>query len=221
MALLTETETRLTSTADALASSPPVELVIELVLVAPEPRIALAEVARELVRVEAEEPRVVPVVAGLEQWIVPAVVVVTGRVAAAVRQPIVQAAVVLTPDRPRVRAGEAVVTALVVTGHQRAAMAAEHLAVVVAAETTPEPAVAEVAIAWAAADLAVVVVAEVAEAAEVVAVVEVEGAGDERPIEEEKNHEHEIRYYELNKILPDDFRDYCFQLSRHNGASRA
>src|SRR5436189_2048332 len=69
VALLTETETRLTSTADALASSPPVELVIEPVLVAPEPRIALAEVARELVRVEAEEPRGVPVVAGPGKWI--------------------------------------------------------------------------------------------------------------------------------------------------------
>src|SRR5205814_2162943 len=61
----------------------------------------------------------------------------------------------------------------------------------------------------------------VAAGAEVVAVVEVEGAGDERTIEEENNHEHEIRCYELNKILPDDLRDYCFQLSRHNGASRA
>src|SRR5207248_5262581 len=139
--------------------SPPAELVTDQVLVAPEPRIALAEVARELVRVEAEEPRVVPVVAGLEQWIVPAVAVVTDPVAAAVRQPIVQAEVVLTPDRPRVRAGEAVVTALVVTGHQRAAVAAQHSAVaVVAAETPRAPAVIGAVIAWAAADSVAAVV---------------------------------------------------------------
>ena len=113
-ARLTATGARPISMAAELANSPLAQLVIDPVVA-----VAASPVVIDLAAVVVTSEEVIdPAVVELEQWIVPAVVLVTGPVAVAAVRPIVQVEVAPAPNRPRVRAGEAVAIASVVTARR-------------------------------------------------------------------------------------------------------